>query len=60
MENHIQLTSGLSTNSYLRQFQIARLNFYLFIQEEKRSKQRARATYRALDPVDVSFLPLSK
>jgi hypothetical protein len=60
MENHIQLTSGLSANNYLRQFQIARLNFYLFIQEEKRSKQRARTRYRALDPVDINYLPLSK
>ena len=40
MENHIKLTSGFSTNSYIRQFQVAQINFYLFNQEEKLSKKR--------------------
>ena len=40
MENHIQLTSGIKANSYLRHFQVAQLNFYLFIQEEKLNKKR--------------------
>lgn len=43
MENHIKLTSGLHSNSYLRQFQVAQLNFYLFLQEEKLNKKRQRA-----------------
>lgn len=42
MENHIKLTSGLHTNSYLRQFQVAQLNFYLFLQEEKSNKKKYR------------------
>ena len=43
MENHIKLTSGLHSNSYLRQFQVAQLNFYLFLQEEeKTSKKKLR------------------
>ena len=42
MENHIKLTSGFSSNSYIRQFQVAQLNFYLFSQEEKTSKKRYR------------------
>lgn len=39
MENHIKLTSGFSANSYLRHFQVAQMNFYLFIQEEKTIKR---------------------
>ncbi len=42
MENHIKLTSGFHTNSYLRQFQVAQLNFYLFLQEEKMNKRKYR------------------
>lgn len=42
MENHIKLTSGFHTNSYLRQFQVAQLNFYLFLQEEKMGKRKYR------------------
>ena len=42
MENHIQLAQGFSSNSYIRQFQVAQLNFYLFNQEEKMSKKRFR------------------
>lgn len=40
MENHIKLTSGFHSNSYLRQFQVAQLNFYLFLQEEKMNKKK--------------------
>jgi hypothetical protein len=43
MENHIKLTSGFHTNSYLRQFQVAQLNFYLFLEEEKKNKKGHRA-----------------
>jgi len=42
MENHIKLTSGLNSNSYIRQFQVAQLNFYLFNQEEKMTKKKFR------------------
>lgn len=42
MENHIKLASGINTNSYVRQFQVAQLNFYLFDQEEKRNRRRFR------------------
>ena len=45
MENHIKLTSGYHSNSYIRQFQVAQLNFYLFDQEEKRSRRRFRLKY---------------
>lgn len=48
MENHIKLTTGFSSNSYIRQFQVAQLNFYLFNQEEKRSKKRYRIKTPAL------------
>jgi len=47
MENHIKLTTGFNSNSYIRQFQVAQLNFYLFNQEEKMSKKR----YRMKPPV---------
>lgn len=42
MENHIILSTGNSANSYIRQFQVAQMNFYLFDQEEKLNKQRLR------------------
>lgn len=42
MENHIKLTSGISANSYLRAFQVAQFNFYLFNEEEKMNKKRSR------------------
>lgn len=42
MENHIKLTSGFNSNSYIRQFQVAQLNFYLFDQEEKMNRRRHR------------------
>lgn len=42
MENHIKLTSGINSNSYIRHFQVAQLNFYLFNQEEKTNKKRFR------------------
>lgn len=42
MENHIKLTSGINSNSYIRHFQVAQLNFYLFDQEEKMNKRRFR------------------
>ena len=42
MENHIMLTPGFPSNSYLRQFQVAQLNFYLFLQEEKLTKMKHR------------------
>jgi hypothetical protein len=45
MENHIKLTAGFNANSYIRQFQVAQLNFYLFVQEEKMSKKRYRLKY---------------
>lgn len=47
MENHIKFTSGLNSNSYIRLFQVAQLNFYLFNQEEKIKKRR----YRMKPPV---------
>ena len=47
MENHIKLTSGLHSNSYIRQFQVAQLNFYLFLQEEKLNKK----THRVRQPL---------
>ena len=47
MENHIKLTSGLNSNSYIRLFQVAQLNFYLFNQEEKMNKKRYRLKYAA-------------
>ena len=47
MENHIKLTSGFNSNSYIRLFQVAQLNFYLFSQEEKLNKKR----YRLRHPV---------
>jgi len=47
MENHIKLTSGLSANSYLKHFQEAQRNFYLFIQEEKMTKKRFKPRYQA-------------
>ena len=40
MENNIKLLSGFNSNSYIRQFQIAQQNFYLFDQEEKLTKKR--------------------
>ena len=46
MENHIKLASGFHNNSYLRQFQVAQLNFYLFIQEEKMNKKRIKGKYQ--------------
>ena len=42
MENHIKLTSGLNSNSYIRQFQVAQLNLYLFSQEEETKKKKFR------------------
>jgi hypothetical protein len=45
MENHIKLTSGINSNSYIRQFQVAQLNFYLFNQEEKLNRKRFRPKY---------------
>ena len=42
MENNIKLASGFNSNSYIRQFQIAQLNFYLFDQEEKLKKKRVK------------------
>ncbi len=42
MENSIKLSSGLTANGYIRQFQVAQMNFYLVDQEEKRSKRRLR------------------
>lgn len=42
MENHIKLTSGINSNSYIRAFQVAQFNFYLFSQEEKMNKRRFR------------------
>ncbi len=42
MENHIKLSSGLTANSYIRQFQVAQMNFYLVDQEEKKNKRRLR------------------
>lgn len=42
MENHIKLVSSFNSNSYIRQFQVAQLNFYLFDREEKMSKKRYR------------------
>jgi hypothetical protein len=45
MENHIKLTSGYHSNSYIRQFQVAQLNFYLFDQEEKKSRRKFRLKY---------------
>lgn len=54
MENNIKLGSGFNSNSYIRQFQIAQLNFYLFDQEEKLNKKRLRPKNRRAqfgDPV---------
>ena len=42
MENHIKLVSGFNSNSYIRLFQVAQLNFYLFSEEEKMNKKRYR------------------
>lgn len=42
MENHIKLSSGITSNNYIRQFQVAQMNFYLFNQEEKMSRKRFR------------------
>lgn len=42
MENHIKLTAGFTSNSYISQFQVAQMNFYLFMQEEKMNKKRYR------------------
>ena len=42
MENHIQLNPGFNSNSYISQFQVAQLNFYLFSQEEKMTRKRYR------------------
>jgi hypothetical protein len=42
MENHIKLASSFNSNSYISQFQIAQLNFYLFDQEEKLNKKRMK------------------
>lgn len=42
MENHIKLTSGINSNAYIRAFQVAQLNFYLFNQEEKTNPRRFR------------------
>ena len=50
MENHIKLTPGFNANSYLRHFQVAQLNFYLFIQEEKMNKKRFKPKYQKEDP----------
>jgi len=47
MENHIKLISGFNSNSYLRQFQVAQLNFYLFDQEEKMNKKKYKPKYPA-------------
>ncbi|MEO5600788.1 MAG: hypothetical protein ABIR06_07665 [Cyclobacteriaceae bacterium] len=46
MENPIKLTSGFGANSYLRHFQVAQMNFYLFIQEEKTIKKRYKSKYQ--------------
>ena len=48
MENHIKLTSGFNSNSYIRQFQVAQLNFYLFSQDEKMNRKRDRMKKRNL------------
>jgi hypothetical protein len=50
MKNHIKLTSGFHNNSYLRQFQVAQRNFYLFIQEEKMNKKRSNQTNSGTHP----------
>jgi len=42
MENHIQLSSGVNSNSYIRQFQVAQMNFHLVNQEEKIYKKKFR------------------
>ncbi len=42
MENHIELSSGMPSNSYIRQFQVAQMNFYLVDQEEKAVKKKFR------------------
>ena len=46
MENHIKLTSGISSNSYLRAFQVAQFNFFLFNQEEQMKKKRFKVKGR--------------
>lgn len=43
MENHIKLTSSANANGYLRAFQVAQFNFYLFNQEEQMNKKRFKA-----------------
>ena len=48
MENHIQLNPGFNSNSYIRQFQVAQLNFYLFSQEEKLTRKRYRLKHIAV------------
>ncbi len=50
MENHIKLTSGITSNSYISHFQVAQMNLYLFMQEEKMNKRR----YRMRHPVSKS------
>lgn len=46
MENHIKLTPGFTSNSYIRLFQVAQMNFQLFDQEEKIARKRYRMKYR--------------
>jgi hypothetical protein len=45
MENHIKLTPGNNGNSYLRHFQVAQLNLYLFMQEEELNRKRFKREY---------------
>lgn len=47
MENHIKLTSGFNSNSYIRLFQVAQLNFYLFSEEEKNARKRHKLKHGA-------------
>ena len=50
MENHIKLVTSLNSNSYIRQFQVAQLNFHLFSEEEKMNKKRYRWKNAAKTP----------
>lgn len=42
MENYIKLTPAYATNSYLKHFQVAQINFMLAIQEEPLMKRKFR------------------
>jgi hypothetical protein len=48
MENNIKLNGNFTTNSYLKLFQIAQLNFNLVVEEEPRIKRRFRRRYQLL------------